>query len=308
MSATTTGVRRSDARAVWLVLVGIASVQVGAAIAKGLFDDISPSGMVWLRVTTSAIVLMALVRPRLGLAPGSSGAEGHPCRTRVDWLTAIGFGLVLAGMNWAIYESFARIPLGLAVTIEFVGPLAVAFVGFRRGRDVVWVLLAALGVGLLGLRPASLDPLGVGFAVAAGACWAAYILLSAKVGARWQGLDGLAIASTVAAVAMLAPAVLSDGAGLLEPRILALGAAVGLLSSVVPYSLEMMVLRRLPPATFGILMSLEPAAAALAAWVVLGEVLGLTEWAAMACVVIASIGATRAARGGAPMAVAPAPD
>ncbi len=216
---------------VWLVLIGILSVQLGAAIAKDLFDVVSPTGMVWLRLVTSALVLGLLARPAL---------RG---RTRDDWLVVIAFGVTLGVMNWAIYQSFARIPLGIAVTIEFVGPLALAVIGSRRARDLVWVGLAALGVLLLGVQPGDVNLPGVLFALLAGAAWAAYILLSARTGTRWPGLDGLAVASVVATL-LLTPLALSDaGDALLDPKILALGAAVGLLSSVIPYSCELTALR-----------------------------------------------------------------
>jgi inner membrane transporter RhtA len=263
------------------VLGGIASVQLGAAVAKTLFGEVPPTGMVWLRLVTSAVVLGVLARPAL---------RG---RSRDDWLVVIAFGVTLGVMNWAIYQSFARIPLGIAVTIEFVGPLTLAVLGSRRPRDLVWVGLAGAGVLALGLQPGDVTLAGVAFALLAGAAWAAYILLSARTGTRWPGLDGLAVASVVATVLLTPGALLVAGDALLDPRILALGAAVGLLSSVVPYSLEMMALRRIRPAVFSILMSLEPAAAALAAIVVLGEVLTVTQWLAVACVVAASVGATR---------------
>lgn len=270
---------------VGLVLVGIASVQLGAAIAKALFDEVSPTAMVWLRLVTSAVVLVALARPRLG------------GRTRHDWLVVLGFGASLATMNWAIYQSFARIPLGIAVTIEFIGPLTLAVLGSRRARDLVWVLLAAVGVALLGLERTDLDVAGVLFALLAGAAWAAYILLASSTGRRWAGFDGLAVASLVAAAAMTLPALVSAGSGLFDGRVLLLGALVGLLSSVIPYSCELVALRSLRPAVFGILMSLEPAAAALAAIVVLHETLTPVQWLAVACVVAASVGATRTGSG-----------
>jgi inner membrane transporter RhtA len=283
-------VRRGPSRTllgpVGLVLIGILSVQLGAAIAKGLFGEISPTAMVWLRLVTSSLVLAAIARPRL------TG------RTRHDWLVVIGFGLSLATMNWGIYQSFSRIPLGIAVTIEFVGPLTLAVLGSRRARDVGWVLLAGAGVVLLGFQRTDLDVLGVLYALLAGAAWAAYILLSASTGRRWAGFDGLAVASVIAAVGMTLPALLSAGSSLWDGRILLIGALVGVLSSVIPYSCELVALRSLRPAVFGILMSLEPAAAALAAIVVLQEHLAPVQWLAIGCVVAASIGATRSAAPG----------
>ena len=270
--------------AVWLVLGGIVSVQFGAAIAKQLFPLVPPTAMVWLRLVTSAVVFWLVVRPRL---------RGH---SRADWAVALAFGVSLATMNWAIYQSFARIPLGIAVTIEFLGPLAVAVAGSRRPRDLIWVLLAALGVGLLGLSPTRLDVVGVLFALLAAAGWACYILLSARTGQRWSGVSGLVVASLVGAVALAPSAVLEAGSRLLEPRVLLLGLAVGLLSSVIPYSLELTALRRIPPRVFGILMSLEPAVAALAAMLLLAEFLTPVQWVAMACVVVASVGSTRSSR------------
>ena len=274
-------VRANRIPAVWLVVGGIVSVQFGAAIAKQLFPLVPPTAMVWLRLVTSAVVFLAVVRPRL---------RGH---TRSDWAVALAFGVALMTMNWAIYQSFARIPLGLAVTIEFLGPLGVAVAGSRRRRDLLWVALAAAGVALLGFSRTRLDPVGVGFALLAAAGWAAYILLSARTGRRWPGVSGLAVASLVGALALATPAVLDAGAALLSPRVLLLGLAVGLLSSVIPYSLELTALRTIPPRVFGILMSLEPAVAALAALLLLRELLSPLQWLAMACVVAASVGSTR---------------
>jgi inner membrane transporter RhtA len=278
---------------VWLVLGGIASLQLGAALAKDLFDEIGPTSMVFLRLATSALVLLLIARPRLA------------GRSRQDWLVALVFGVSLGLMNWSIYQSFARIPLGLAVTIEFVGPLAVAVLGSRRLRDLAWVVLAGIGVAALGAEPGDVTVPGVLFALLAGAAWAAYILLSAQTGRRWPGVEGLAVASLVATLLVGPYAVAQAGSGLLEPRVLLLGAAIGLMSSVVPYSLELMALRTIRPAVFGILMSLEPAAAALAGIVVLREFLGPWQWFAVGCVVVASIGAARGARGG---YTEPAPD
>lgn len=289
---------RSTARhPVVLVLVGIASVQIGAAFAKSIFDDASPTVVVWLRLATSALVLMAITRPQL---------RG---RSRDDWWVVLGFGTSLGVMNLAIYESFARIPIGLAVTIEFVGPLTLALLGSRRRLDLVWVGLAGAGVALLGAERAGLDVVGVLWALLAGAMWAAYILLSGHTGRRWPGLDGLSLASVVGVVLLLPVLLLSDRQGLGEPWVLAVGALVGLLSSVVPYSCELVALRSISAATFGILMSLEPAAAALAALAVVGEELSLLQWLAVGCVVAASIGVTRTrALVDAPVLAEPVPD
>jgi inner membrane transporter RhtA len=267
--------------AVWLVVGGILSVQFGAAIAKDLFGLVPPTAMVWMRLATSALIFMVVVRPSF---------RG---RSRRDWLVALAFGVALMTMNWAIYQSFAEIPLGVAVTIEFLGPLTVAVVGSRRPQDLIWVGLAGLGVALLGFSPEGLTVSGVLFALLAGAAWAAYILLSKQTGQRWPGLSGLAIASLVGFVVLAPPAIAEAGAVLLRPEVLLLGLAVGLLSSVIPYSLELTALRRISPRLFGILMSLEPAAAALAALIVLREWLTLTQWLALVCVVVASVGATR---------------
>jgi inner membrane transporter RhtA len=266
---------------IWLVLGGIASVQFGAAVAKNLFDTIDPSAMVWLRQATSAVVLLAIARPAL---------RG---RSREDWSTMVAFGLALGTMNWSIYQAFARIPLGLAVTIEFAGPLLLAVALSRRLRDLLWVALAALGVGLLGLEKTELDLAGIAFALLAGGCWAAYILLAARTGRRWPGLDGLAMASVVATVLLAPLAIPAGGSDLLDPRIVLLGAAVGLLSSVIPYSADTLALRSIKPDVFSILMSLEPAAAALAGMLLLQEFLSPLQWVAVAAVTAASIGATR---------------
>jgi inner membrane transporter RhtA len=269
---------------VWLVVVGILSVQLGAGIAKNLFDDADPTTLVWLRLATSAVILAAIARPAL-----------HG-RTPVDWRVAVAFGVSLGTMNWAIYQSFARIPLGIAVTIEFLGPLALAVIGSRRPRDLVWALLAAIGVSLLGFEHGELTWAGVGFALLAAAAWAAYILLSVSTGRRWPGLGGLAVASVVATIMLTPLLALDSGRGLSAPHVLVAGAMVGLLSSVIPYSCELTALRTIRPSVFGILMSLEPAAAAMVGLILLQERLGATGWLAVACVVVASVGVTRSAR------------
>ena len=278
-----TGSRPRLARpsAVWLVLGSITTVQVGAAIAKHLFGLATPTGIVWLRLATAAVILLLWSRPRL---------RG---RTRNDWLLVTGYAVALAGMNWSIYQAFSRIPVGLAVTLEFLGPLTVALVTSRGVREIVWALLAAAGVALLGFSPTSLSWAGIGFALLAGTGWAAYIVISPHLGRRWDGIGGLAVAHGFGAIAFALPAILLNGIALANPTVLGLGLLVGLLSSVIPYSLELQALRTLPTRVFSILMSLEPAFAAMAAFIILGERLSLVDLMAMACVVAASVGITR---------------
>ena len=266
---------------VWLVIAAIVSVQFGAAIAKSLFNVIDPTAIAWLRMAFAALVFLAIARPRLA------------GRTWAEWRVALGYGVCLATMNWAIYQSFARIPLGLAVTIEFLGPLAVAVATSRRLRDLLWAILAAAGVVLLGWSPAPLDPIGVGYALLAGAGWAGYILLSGPVARRRSGLTRPPLGSMVGAVVWLVPGVLAGGAMLLEPWVLLVGLGVGVLSSTIPYGLELVARRSIPSGTFSVLMSLEPAVAALSALLILRELLSPVELVAMACVIVASAGATR---------------
>lgn len=272
--------------AVGLVVVAITSLQFGAGFAATLFDDLGPAGAAFVRLAVAAVVLVAVWRPRL---------RGRSAR---DLATAVAFGITLGVMNVAIYASFDRIPLGIAVTIEFVGPLGVAIAGSRRVVDALWVLLAAAGIVLLAGRGegGGLDTLGVALAVLAGACWAAYIGLSQRTGRIFPGATGLAVAMTVGAVVAAPLGIAQAGAALLQPGLLAVGAAVALASSVLPYSLEMEALRRLPTRVFGILMSLEPAVAALAGLVVLGQALSVRDWLAIALVIAASAGATAGAR------------
>jgi inner membrane transporter RhtA len=268
-----------------LVLTAVASVQFGAALAKTLFDDLGPGGTVFLRVIFAAVLLLALWRPRLG------------GRSRRELVLAAAFGVSLAGMNLSFYDALDRIPLGVAVTFEFVGPLGVAIAGSRRALDVLWVVLAAGGILLLSDFGAfgGLDTGGVALALLAGGFWAAYILLSARTGRVFPGGTGLALAMLVASVLLVPVGVADGGDGLLQPDLLAIGAAVALLSSFIPYSLELESLRRLPEAVFGVLMSLEPAMAALAGFLVLGQDLRTREVLAIVLVVTASAGAARGA-------------
>jgi inner membrane transporter RhtA len=242
------------------------------------------AGAVFLRVLFAAVVLLLVWRPRVG---------DH---ARRDFALAAAFGLSLAGMNFAFYGALDRIPLGIAVTIEFVGPLGVAVVASRRVLDLVWVALAAAGILLLSdFGSGQLDGTGIALALLAGGFWAAYILLAMSVGRAFPGGGGLALA-LVAASVLLAPVGAAEGGGdLLVPWIIAVGAAVAMLSSAIPYSLELEALRRLPPGVFGVLMSLEPALAALAGYVALGQGLTSREAAAIGLVVAACAGAARGA-------------
>jgi inner membrane transporter RhtA len=269
---------------------GVLSVQVGAAVATTLFDELGPEGTVLLRVALAAVVLAAIWRPAF------RGHEGRSLR-----LAAI-FGLSLAAMNLSFYLALERIPLGIAVTFEFVGPLAVAVLASLRRLDLLWAAMAAVGIVLL--SPGfgdSVDATGMVLALVAGAFWAAYILLSARVGRAFSGGDGLAIAMVIGMVPLLPLGIAGGGADLLEPELLAVGLAVALLSSAIPYSLELEALRRLPPGTFGVLMSLEPAVAALVGFVALDQGLIAKEVLAISLVVAASAGALGSSRGPAPV-------
>ena len=265
-----------------LVISAITSVQFGSAIAATLFSQIGPGGAVFLRVACASVILVVVWPPNL---------RG---RRRAELIQAFVFGLVLAAMNLSFYESIHRIPLGIAVTIEFVGPLTVAVVGSRRALDLVWVALALIGIlALTRGATGSLNSLGVAFALIAGALWGAYILLNERVGRAFERGTGVSLSMCVASVALLPIGIAAGGSQLLEPRSLALGAAVGVLSSAIPYSFEQEALRRIKPSVFGVLMSLEPAVAAIAGLIVLGQGLSGREVLGMALVVAASVGASR---------------
>ena len=270
-------------RAVLLLLAAGSVIQFGAAFAVTLFDRLGPGGTVFLRLLFGALVLVALYRPVL--------------RGRDPRLVIV-FGLVLGAMNWSFYEALHRIPLGVTVTLEFVGPLGVAVWASRRPLDLVWVAFAAAGVIMLSnpFGAGSLDPLGVALAFFAGACWATYIVLSARVGRDWPGASGLALALVFGAVLAAPAGVVQGGEGLLEPELLAAGLIVGVACSVIPYSLEMEALRTLPEGLFGVLMSLEPGIAAVAGFLVLGQGLALLDVVAILLVVVASAGATASVR------------
>ncbi|MCW2497399.1 EamA family transporter [Jatrophihabitans sp.] len=269
------------------------SVQFGSAFADKLFAQAGPAGTVLMRLGLSALILIVAVRPRL---------RG---RTRADLYAVAAYGLVLGTMNWTFYEALHRLPLGVAVTIEFTGPLVVAAVGSRRLLDGLWVLLAAAGVLLLAFGGShhGVTTAGVLLALGAGACWAGYILTSKRVGTTFSTMDGLSIALCFGTLVALPAGIVEGGSALGRPSVLLGGLAVAVLSSIVPYSLELTALRRISGATFGLLMSLSPAVAALAGVVTLGQHLSTVLLVALALVVVASIGTTLSSRSGVAAAV-----
>ncbi|MEE1773810.1 EamA family transporter [Streptomyces sp. JV185] len=265
-----------------LVVAGGLSVQFGSAVAVLLMPRAGVLGVVTLRLAVAAVVLLVVCRPKV---------RGH---SRADWGTVLAFGLAMGGMNTLFYQAADRIPLGAAVTLEVLGPLALSVFASRRLVNVVWAGLALGGVVLLGGGGFDrLDPVGAAYALGAGAMWATYIVFSARTGRRFPQADGLALAMVVAALLSLPLGIMESGSKLLVPSTVGLGAAVALLSSVLPYTLELMALRRLPAPTFAILMSLEPAIAATAGFLILDQALTTTDALAIALVIGASMGAVR---------------
>ncbi|HET8775214.1 MAG TPA: DMT family transporter [Thermoanaerobaculia bacterium] len=264
------------------VLVAILSVQGGAALAKGLFPALGPDGTVGLRIGISALILVAAFRPALHRLDAA------------QWRVVLPYGLVLGVMNLAFYHSLSRIPLGLAVTVEFIGPLSVAVFGSRKLVDAVWVALAGAGIALIAPWTAGsgVDPIGVALAFAAGVCWALYIVIGKRLSHRLPGGAAVSIGMLIAAVAVVPFAAAAGGFARLTAGRFAAGVGVALLSSAIPYTLEMIALKALPARTFGILMSLEPAVAALAGLALLGEILSPTQWLAVILVIAASAGST----------------
>lgn len=262
-----------------LLILSISSVQLGAALAKTLFATLGPTGTVALRVGFAALVLALISRPRL---------RGY---TRAAYLKCIGFGFALAAMNLCFYSALSHIPLGVAVTLEFVGPLSVAVVQSRGIVDVIWVALAASGiVALAPFTGAHLNPTGFALALMAGGCWAVYIVLSAKVGQAVPGSAGLVIAMSVSAIILVPIGFATTSLARFTPGHLLLGLCIALLSSAIPYSLELEALRRLPTRVFGLLMSMEPAMAALMGLIILGEAVTLRAVAAIVLITAATVG------------------
>jgi inner membrane transporter RhtA len=265
----------------FLIVAAAFSVQSGAALATTLFEEAGALGTVFVRTAFAAVVLVLLTRTSL------RSLRAGPLRY------VLGLGISLACVNSLFYLSIDRVPLGVAVTVEFLGPLAVAVAGSRRRLDFIWILLAGAGVALLGSPTVDVDRVGLALALAAGVFWASYIVIGKRLGATWPLAQGLTLAMCLAAVLVAPLGIVSARAELGDPRVLALGLAVAILASVVPYILELAALRRLKTSTFGILMSLGPAVAALAGAVFLRQELGPIELLAIACVVVASIGAHR---------------
>jgi inner membrane transporter RhtA len=266
-----------------LLVVALAvSMHLGSAIATGLFARVGPLGVLWLRCALAALLLAAIFRGRALVLPRASRGG------------VVALGVVLAAMNACFFEAIARVPLGVASTIEFTGPLLVAVVGSRRRRDIAFALLAGLGVALLGSPSADVDLLGAALAFGSAACWATYILLAKRLVGGAEPLPVLTFTLAVAALVLAGPALATAGPELADPSVVGTAFAVAALASAIPYLLELLALRLVSAATFSILLSLEPAIAALIGLVVLGQALGAVEIAAMGCVVVASAAAARA--------------
>jgi len=272
--------RRDVAAGSGLVLIGVFSQQLGAAAATQLFDDLGPGGVVFVRLALAAAFLLAVCRPRLRSL------------SRDDWWLVVAFGCTIATMNLCFYHAIQRIPMGAAATLEILGPLGLSVLVSRSKSGVVWAILALAGVGLLGRGGGSpLDALGVFLALAAGVGWATYVVLAAHVGARIRRVDGLALGMCGAALVAAPVGVLEARGSLLDTRLLLPSILVAVLASILPYTVELLALRRLPAASFAVLLSFAPVAAAVAGAIVLDQGLGLFEAAAIALVTLASMGA-----------------
>ncbi|MBM7772349.1 inner membrane transporter RhtA [Actinokineospora baliensis] len=272
--------RGGDAVGVGLVLGALVSQMVGAALAARVFPQAGAAGMVGLRLGLGAVLMCLICRPKV---------RGY---RRADWQVILGFGAVLACMNLCFYQAIARIPLGAAVALEVLGPLTLSVVASKRASSWMWAALAAGGVALLGRGGFDeLDPIGVGFVLVAGALWACYILLAARSGSRFPKTDGIALALAVSAAISLPVGIADAGTRLLNPVVLVIGTAVAVLASALPYTLELLALRKLTPATFAVLTSLAPALAAAAGFFLLDQTLALTDIAAIGLVVAACAGA-----------------
>lgn len=269
-----------------LLLVAMVSIQSGASLAKSLFPVIGAEGTTALRLGLAALILSVLMRPwraRLTL---------RSCRS------LLGYGLALGSMNLLFYMSLKSIPLGVAVALEFTGPLALALFSSRRLLDFLWVALAVAGLWLLlpsQHAEARLDPQGMSLALGAGVCWALYIVFGQKAGAE-HGSHTVALGTLIAALMVFPIGLWQTGGGLFSAELLPVAMAVAVLSSALPYSLEMVALTRLPARIFSILMSMEPAIAALSGLLFLGERLAWNQWLAIGAIILASAGAAATIR------------
>ena len=265
-----------------LLLIAMASIQTGASLAKGLFPAVGAQGTTTLRLVFASLIMLVILRPwRARLTPRSLR-------------TVIIYGIALGGMNFLFYMSLRTVPLGIAVALEFTGPLAVALLGSRKAIDFLWVILAAIGLLLLipvGASSAHLDLAGAGYALGAGVCWAAYILFGQKAGGD-NGVQTAALGVMIAAIVIAPIGIVHAGAALFDPMLIPVALAVAVLSTALPYSLEMIALTRMPARTFGTLASLEPVFAAVSGLIFLQEMLTLVQWLAIGAIIVASIGAT----------------
>lgn len=267
-----------------LLLISMGAIQSGASLARTLFPVAGPAGTTSVRLVIAALLLLALLRPWRRRIPAAA------------WRAIAAYGVALGTMNFLFYQALDRIPLGIAVALEFTGPLSVAVLSSRRALDLLWVALAMAGLAVL-LWPGAnssgqpLDWAGAAFALGAGACWALYILFGRKAGAV-HGMHSAVLGITIAALVIAPIGIWQAGATLLQPHVLITGAGVAVLSTALPYNLEMISLPRLPAATFGTLMSLEPAFGALSGLLFLGQTLGGWQWLAIFAVMLASIGTT----------------
>lgn len=277
-----TPVRHTPIPPLGLMGIAIVTTQMGSAFAKSLFPQVGPTGMVMLRVGLAAIALLLLWRPQ------------WTANTQKHLPLLLGFGTALAVMNLSFYLAIERLPIGIAVALEFTGPLGLAIATSRQWIDAVWGILA--GIGIVLLTPwggFEVNPWGIAFALVAAACWALYIIFSSRTGRLLSGGQGLAWAMTISALLLLPIGIANTGLTTLQPPVLAMGLGVALLSSVIPYSCEFEALRLLPVYVVGILLSLEPVVAAITGWVILGEVLTIRAMVAVVLVAIAAAGVSR---------------
>jgi inner membrane transporter RhtA len=264
-----------------LVLLSSFAIQMGNVYSKSLFDALGSSGTVFICKLISTALLLGISRPRL---------KNHSYR---EYFQVVLMGVCMAGMSLAYFAAIARIPLGIAAALGFLGPLGIAVIGSRQLFDLIWVVLAAVGVFLLApVAGVQLDPIGLMLAIVAAGCWAAYIMVSVPVGRAFSGGTGLALAIAVATVVSSVPGILSGGAALLSPMVLGVGLVVAVFGTVLPYSLEFNALRRIPPRTFGVLISIEPAIAAIVGFLFLKEVLEFRTLIAIVCITAAAVGVT----------------